>query len=48
MAVETFGPSAVALGGLPEVLRMRSERRPDDTAYVFLRNGETPEDTLTL
>jgi long chain fatty acid CoA FadD26 len=47
MTVETFSPPAAALGSLPDVLRMRAERQPDDTAYVFLRNGETPEDTLT-
>jgi long-chain fatty acid adenylase/transferase FadD26 len=32
---------------LPEALRMRSEQQPDDTAYVFLCDGETPGDALT-
>ncbi|MEU9191151.1 fatty acyl-AMP ligase [Streptomyces sp. NPDC048484] len=46
--------TAVALGlpmtappSLPDVLRFRSEQQPDDTAYVFLRNGEIPGDDLT-
>lgn len=30
------------LPSLPEVLRLRARTRPDDLAYVFLRNGETP------
>ncbi|WP_405810135.1 fatty acyl-AMP ligase [Streptomyces sp. NBC_00210] len=32
---------------LPDALRLRSEKQPDETAYVFLRNGEEPEDSLT-
>ncbi|BBB01292.1 middle chain fatty acyl-CoA ligase [Actinacidiphila reveromycinica] len=32
---------------LPEALRLRSEQQPDTVAYVFLRDGETPEETLT-
>lgn len=35
------------LPSLPEVLRLRARTRPDDLAYVFLRNGETPEQSLT-
>ncbi|WP_328723194.1 fatty acyl-AMP ligase [Streptomyces sp. NBC_00247] len=35
------------LPSLPEVLRLRARTRPDDLAYVFLRNGENPEQTLT-
>lgn len=35
------------LPSLPEVLRLRARTRPDDLAYVFLRNGESPEETLT-
>ncbi|MFD6530857.1 fatty acyl-AMP ligase [Streptomyces sp. NPDC060184] len=35
------------LPSLPEVLRLRARTRPDDLAYVFLRNGETPDQTLT-
>lgn len=29
------------------MLRLRARTRPDDLAYVFLRNGETPEQSLT-
>jgi long-chain fatty acid adenylase/transferase FadD26 len=32
---------------LPEMLRQRSASQPDAVAYVFLRNGEAPADTLT-
>ncbi|MFI9645528.1 fatty acyl-AMP ligase [Streptomyces sp. NPDC052040] len=32
---------------LPEALRLRSEKQPDETAYVFLRDGEEPEEALT-
>ncbi|MEE1943109.1 fatty acyl-AMP ligase [Streptomyces sp. TRM 70361] len=32
---------------LPELLRLRGERQPDDTAYVFLHNGEDPREPLT-
>ncbi|MFI6090863.1 fatty acyl-AMP ligase [Streptomyces sp. NPDC051218] len=32
---------------LPELLRLRGERQPDDTAYVFLHNGEDPRESLT-
>ncbi|MEV7283491.1 fatty acyl-AMP ligase [Streptomyces sp. NPDC093252] len=39
--------TAGALPTLPEVLRQRALTRPDGTAYVFLRNGETPERSLT-
>ncbi|WP_327270312.1 fatty acyl-AMP ligase [Streptomyces sp. NBC_01218] len=35
------------LPSLPEVLRLRARTQPDDPAYVFLRNGETPEQELT-
>ncbi|MGW2277167.1 fatty acyl-AMP ligase [Streptomyces sp. NPDC001770] len=35
------------LPSLPEVLRLRARTRPDDLAYVFLRNGEIPDQTLT-
>ncbi|MFE4663510.1 fatty acyl-AMP ligase [Streptomyces sp. NPDC056716] len=38
---------ATALATLPEVLRLRARTQPDAVAYVFLRNGETPEDSLT-
>ncbi|GAB4291567.1 MAG: hypothetical protein Fur0025_26850 [Oscillatoriaceae cyanobacterium] len=29
------------------LLRERASRQPDRTAYTFLANGETPENTLT-
>lgn len=32
---------------LPDALRLRSAKQPDETAYVFLRNGEEPEESLT-
>ena len=32
---------------LTEALRLRGETQPDDVAYVFLRDGEIPEQTLT-
>ncbi len=32
---------------LPVVSRIRAEKQADDLAYVFLRDGETPEQTLT-
>ncbi|MER6030038.1 fatty acyl-AMP ligase [Streptomyces sp. NPDC001851] len=32
---------------LPDALRLRSLKQPDETAYVFLRNGEEPEESLT-
>lgn len=31
-----------------EVLRRQAEARPDDTAFIFLENGETEADTLTF
>ncbi|MCQ1582570.1 fatty acyl-AMP ligase [Streptomyces parvus] len=37
-------------GGTPTLtglLRLRGERQPDDTAYVFLHNGEDPRESLT-
>ncbi|MFE9560511.1 fatty acyl-AMP ligase [Streptomyces sp. NPDC006487] len=32
---------------LPDALRLRSRKQPDETAYVFLRDGEEPHETLT-
>jgi long-chain fatty acid adenylase/transferase FadD26 len=32
---------------LPEVLAERAARQPDEVAYVFLRDGETPSETST-
>lgn len=37
----------VRVRSLPDALRARSERHPDSTAYVFLRNGEEPREALT-
>ncbi|TWV58788.1 fatty acyl-AMP ligase [Streptomyces misionensis] len=32
---------------LPDALRLRSAKQPDETAYVFLRDGEEPGSALT-
>jgi acyl-CoA synthetase (AMP-forming)/AMP-acid ligase II len=32
---------------LPEVLRMRSQFQPDEVAFVFLADGEDPQDAVT-
>ncbi|WP_327326577.1 fatty acyl-AMP ligase [Streptomyces sp. NBC_01210] len=32
---------------LPEALRLRCEKQPDEIAYVFLRDGEEPDGSLT-
>ncbi|MFK4105097.1 fatty acyl-AMP ligase [Streptomyces sp. NPDC019531] len=32
---------------LIDLLRLRAQRQPDDTAYVFLHNGEEPQESLT-
>jgi len=46
--VTANGPQATAdVRTLPEALRLRSERQPDETAYVFLHDGEEPQETLT-
>jgi acyl-CoA synthetase (AMP-forming)/AMP-acid ligase II len=46
--VSTTGPhSTVDVRTLPDALRLRSEKQPDETAYVFLRNGEEPSDALS-
>ncbi|MFJ9626146.1 fatty acyl-AMP ligase [Streptomyces sp. NPDC101175] len=47
MTATALAPPATSLPSLPEVLRLRARTRPDDIAYVFLRNGETPDETLT-
>ncbi|MFD2768340.1 fatty acyl-AMP ligase [Micromonospora eburnea] len=41
------GVGAGVLGTLPDLLRIRSEKQPDATAYVFLSDGETPVESLT-
>ncbi|MER5794526.1 fatty acyl-AMP ligase [Streptomyces sp. NPDC001980] len=44
----TTGPDPhVDVRTLPDALRLRSEKQPDETAYVFLRNGEEPHESLT-
>ncbi|MFD8913584.1 fatty acyl-AMP ligase [Streptomyces sp. NPDC059575] len=44
----TTGPNPhVDVRTLPDALRLRSEKQPDETAYVFLRNGEDPAESLT-
>jgi long-chain fatty acid adenylase/transferase FadD26 len=46
--VSTPGPQpTVDVRTLPDALRLRSEKQPDETAYVFLHNGEEPSETLT-
>ncbi|MFJ9567298.1 fatty acyl-AMP ligase [Streptomyces fuscichromogenes] len=47
MTATALAPPATSPPSLPEVLGLRSRTRPDDIAYVFLRNGETPDQTLT-
>ncbi|MDT0270826.1 AMP-binding protein [Streptomyces sp. DSM 44915] len=32
---------------LPDALRLRAAKQPDETAYVFLRDGEVPHESLT-
>ncbi|MFI8828442.1 fatty acyl-AMP ligase [Streptomyces sp. NPDC053431] len=39
-------PPAPALT-VTEALALRSVKQPDETAYVYLRDGETPDDTIT-
>ncbi|MFE2571694.1 fatty acyl-AMP ligase [Streptomyces mirabilis] len=40
-------PHADEVRTLPDALRLRSEKQPDETAYVFLRDGEEPDSSLT-
>ncbi|MFI5985293.1 fatty acyl-AMP ligase [Streptomyces sp. NPDC051555] len=40
-------PTMAGIRTLPEALLLRSEQQPDRTAFVFLRNGEDPEETVT-
>ncbi|MGX9890426.1 fatty acyl-AMP ligase [Streptomyces sp. NPDC002276] len=47
MTATAFGPPTTALPSLPDVLRLRGRTRPDDIAYVFLRDGEHPDQSLT-
>ena len=32
---------------LPEILRMRAEQTPDETAFIFLKDGEEDEERIT-
>ncbi|GHH24617.1 fatty acyl-AMP ligase [Streptomyces rubradiris] len=42
------GPySTVDVRTLADALRLRAEQQPDQTAYVFLRNGEDPHERLS-
>ncbi|GGW42121.1 acyl-CoA synthetase [Streptomyces lucensis JCM 4490] len=46
--MSTTGPHTSAdVRTLPDALRLRSEKQPDETAYVFLLNGEEPHESLT-
>ncbi|WP_327232885.1 AMP-binding protein [Streptomyces sp. NBC_01317] len=47
LAPAPLDPATTALPSLPEVLRLRGRTQPDELAYVFLRNGEHPDDSLT-
>ncbi|MFI6084348.1 fatty acyl-AMP ligase [Streptomyces sp. NPDC051217] len=47
MTTASPGPHADQVRTLPDALRLRSEKQPDETAYVFLRDGEEPQSTLT-
>ncbi|MFD4764371.1 AMP-binding protein [Streptomyces sp. NPDC058439] len=46
--MSTTGPrQTMDVRTLPDALRLRSEKQPDETAYIFLHNGEEPSDALT-
>ncbi|MGX2992955.1 fatty acyl-AMP ligase [Streptomyces sp. JNUCC 64] len=47
MTATALAPLVTDSPSLPEVLRLRGRTQPDDVAYVFLRDGETPEAQLT-
>lgn len=47
MTTSTSSPPITSLHSLPDILRARGQRQPDRTAYVFLRNGEHEEASLT-
>ncbi|MFF3517864.1 fatty acyl-AMP ligase [Streptomyces sp. NPDC002573] len=47
MPTTGLDPHADEVHTLPDALRVRSEKQPDETAYVFLRDGEEPDATLT-
>ncbi|MEU8664325.1 AMP-binding protein, partial [Actinoplanes philippinensis] len=47
MTSARLDPRADEIRTLPDALRLRGERQPDDVAYVFLRDGEVPDESLT-
>ncbi|MFI5682223.1 fatty acyl-AMP ligase [Streptomyces cellulosae] len=47
MTTTGLDPHADEVRTLPDALRLRSEKQPDETAYVFLRDGEEPDSSLT-
>ncbi|WP_051852084.1 fatty acyl-AMP ligase [Streptomyces sp. NRRL F-5650] len=49
MSMVNFGfpPNADDKSTFVDMLRVRSEKQPDETAYVFLRSGEEPQESLT-
>ncbi|WP_249416814.1 fatty acyl-AMP ligase [Streptomyces sp. TS71-3] len=47
MTTTGLDPHADEVRTLPDALRLRSEKQPDETAYVFLRAGEEPQESLT-
>ncbi|GAA4601272.1 acyl-CoA synthetase (AMP-forming)/AMP-acid ligase II [Actinoplanes octamycinicus] len=42
-----FEARATAFSTVTDALRLRREKQPDEAAYIFLRDGEEPGDTLT-
>ncbi|MET9295008.1 fatty acyl-AMP ligase [Streptomyces sp. NPDC003077] len=45
-AIESSSPLGL-VRTLPDALRVRSEKQPDEVAYVFLRDGEEPQESMT-
>ncbi|MFF4426483.1 fatty acyl-AMP ligase [Streptomyces sp. NPDC001549] len=46
--MSSIGPHANAdVRTVPDALRLRSEKQPDETAFVYLLDGEDPHETLT-
>ena len=42
-----FLPNSDEKSTFVDMLRLRGEKQPDETAYVFLRSGEEPQESLT-
>ncbi|MEU8333844.1 fatty acyl-AMP ligase [Micromonospora sp. NPDC048839] len=42
-----FEPRATAFSTVTDALRLRREKQPDEVVYVFLRDGEEPDGSLT-